>query len=538
MRFEWNRHGICPQRTPFSFSGVGVLAVLLLVSACTATLASQQPPNQPPNQQVQDIPEQSSAPITTLTLKGRLVILDVVVKDKAGKDVDDLTQSDFTILEDAQPQRIRSFEPPDKHILPPDVSINSTAELDRKAPDSPIDIIVLDEFNTRFSDMDYARYSIKKYLAAQPARLAQPTELVAVSHNKFQVLHDYTQDGAAILASLNKHLSIYPWELVNTSGGQGTIDRLALSLGALEQVAEATKGHPGHKNVLWVGHGFPGINTINLEVEQTAGITGAIQRALDMLRDARITLYTIDPTAVSTSTVALTESNVNDVAEDATGQDPFTSNVSFTALAKATGGKSYYSRNDVDREIGTSVRDGANFYSLSYTPGGPGEQASPYRHITIKLNRPGLRATTLDGYYPNPPPVTKAITHNQVAFDINSAASNALSYDGLHVEVAPVSGSPGSFILTIAPSGLSFADHDNGTRAAEIVIETVSFGAKDKYLRHVTDGVTIKQPADAAQVQPARIKTTAAIPPGTLRLRFVVRDSASGRIGTADYTLH
>jgi hypothetical protein len=70
------------------------------------------------------------------------------------------------------------------------------------------------------------------------------------------------------------------------------------------------------------------------------------------------------------------------------------------------------------------------------------------------------------------------------------------------------------------------------------VIETVSFGAKDKYLRHVTDGVTIKQPADAAQVQPARIKTTAAIPPGTLRLRFVVRDSASGRIGTADYTLH
>ena len=37
---------------------------------------------------------------------------------------------------------------------------------------------------------------------------------------------------------------------------------------------------------------------------------------------------------------------------------PFDKDASFEALARTTGGKSLYSRNDVDREIGESVRDG------------------------------------------------------------------------------------------------------------------------------------------------------------------------------------
>jgi hypothetical protein len=61
--------------------------------------------------------------------------------------------------------------------------------------------------------------------------------LIAVSFNKFTVLQDYTQDRLAILASLDCHLTSYPW---NLDRGEGKIRTLTLSLGALEQVAQAT----------------------------------------------------------------------------------------------------------------------------------------------------------------------------------------------------------------------------------------------------------------------------------------------------------
>jgi VWFA-related protein len=485
------------------------------------------------------IAAQAQDATNTLHVYTRIVVLDVVVTDKSGNVVDDLTKDDFTVLEDGHPQTIRSFEPPAKHMMPADITINSAADLDHKAPDAPIDIIVLDEFNTRFTDMDFARYSVKKYINAQPQKLNQPTELVAVNNQKFDLLHDYTQDGSAILASLNKHLTLYPWDLVNNRTGRGTLDRLALTLGALEQVAQATKGHPGHKNVIWVGHGFPGINTVDLTPEQTTSITGAIQRVLDMLRDARITLYTIDPTEVATTvTDPVAESDA--VAEDDTGQDPFAAGIGFTALAPATGGKAYYSRNDVDREIGTSIRDGSNFYTLSYSPSNNSEAAAIFRNIKIQLDRRGLKATTRTGYYAQPASTTPAMVHNQTAFDITSAASTKLVYDGLQVEAKPVEGESNTFLLTIGQRGLVYKESDDGSQSAEVVIETASFGAKDKFLARTLDGVTIKaQPLNnGAAPEPAKVKAKAKIPPGTTRLRFVVRDSASGQIGTVDLSVH
>ena len=52
-------------------------------------------------------------------MNARLVVLDLVVRDKHGNVVTDLTQNDFRVYEDNQPQRIRSFEAPSAHLLPP-----------------------------------------------------------------------------------------------------------------------------------------------------------------------------------------------------------------------------------------------------------------------------------------------------------------------------------------------------------------------------------------------------------------------------------
>ena len=56
--------------------------------------------------------------IPTLNVASRLVLVDVVVTDKAGNPVTDLTKDDFAVYEDKVSQRVVSFESPSAHTLP------------------------------------------------------------------------------------------------------------------------------------------------------------------------------------------------------------------------------------------------------------------------------------------------------------------------------------------------------------------------------------------------------------------------------------
>jgi hypothetical protein len=57
-------------------------------------------------------PQPSTQPSATFRTTANLVVLDAVVKDRDGKPVTNLTQDDFTVLEDGVAQTISSFESP------------------------------------------------------------------------------------------------------------------------------------------------------------------------------------------------------------------------------------------------------------------------------------------------------------------------------------------------------------------------------------------------------------------------------------------
>jgi hypothetical protein len=100
-------------------------------------------------------PAQSPQPVKnadgtyTVRTNARLVVLDAVVTDKQGNVVTDLKREDFTVTELGEPETIRDFVASGAYALAPDVTIHSTAELDKLAPKAPVNIILLDEFNTR-----------------------------------------------------------------------------------------------------------------------------------------------------------------------------------------------------------------------------------------------------------------------------------------------------------------------------------------------------------------------------------------------------
>jgi VWFA-related protein len=468
----------------------------------------------------------------TIQRVARLVVLDMVVTDAKGNIVTDLKRENFHVTELDEPQTILNFEETGAHTLKTDIDIESTADLDRLAPRAPVNIILLDEFNTHFEDMAFARYSLKKYLEREPGKLSMPTMLIAVNLQKFTVLRDYTQNKDEILSALDHHFSAYPWQAQN---GGWIAERYATAFMTLRRVAEAVVGHPGHKNMIWIGRGFPS-RIFHASVDTDQRVYNAVQDCVNQLRDARVTLYTIDPAGLQV--------NPGDYGAAAAFNDPFGGNYEFNKLAKATGGRTLYGRNDVDAEIGTAIRDGSSFYTLTYRPVTIPSDRGKFYKIKVTVDRPGLTVTTREGYYlPNGPGrVDPAKPARRLVSDLLSADSSTMVYDGLPITLEPSPADPDSFTVHVDGHGLAWTNAtDTDPRRVELVLMVSTFDKKDKELKRDAKIIKIAAPTTVAPtgrlVRDVNLNYKIDHNPKAVRARFVVRVTASGRIATADAVL-
>jgi VWFA-related protein len=509
--------------------------------APTSLLVASQTQERQPRLATKESAANSSDAIRVAT---RLVILDIVVTDKKGNIVDDLTKNDFVVTEEDQPQRIRTLERPIVHKLPAGDIVHSSADLG-KIGESPVNILVLDELNTRFEDNAYSRHSMLKFLKAQPD-VMPPTTLLVANDQRFIVMHDYTQDRSAIEAALKQAPVQYPWRLArNGNSGPDAIIRMAQSLQTLQEIAQSAAGTPGRKNILWVGKGFPSLDLTGMADEVVKPLEDAIKRCVDLLMNSRTTLYVIDPTPLSSATYDTEVPQDLATLEDETGDEPFGNAIRFSVLAPATGGRVFSMRNDIDHEIDTSMHDSSQYYTLSYSPGGASDEPGAYRHIRVTLNRPGLTATTRDGYYVQTPEGSADVASDTLdmkqamgehVMDVANAVMNKLVYNGLKVRAGKVT--PERFSLAVEDSSLVWKSApDEGSQAA-ISITAVCFSAKNKVLSHITEDrfLTNKAPGSTPAAQEV-FTVPIDLPTGTTRLRFVIRDAATGHLGTADLNI-
>ncbi|MDR3775354.1 MAG: VWA domain-containing protein [Terracidiphilus sp.] len=240
-------------------SSLRMLFLIALAGTALPRLSAQEPVAAQPAQPqpaAQTVPAQAAAPAQVpggtqpvknpdgtyiMRMTSRLVVLDMVVVDAKGKVVKDLKKDDFKVEEAGQPQTVLNFEETGKHIPAPELAIESTADLDRLAPRAPVDIILLDEFNTRFEDMAFARYSLKKYLEKQPGKLITPTMLIAVDLEHFTVLRDYTQNKDEILSALDHLLWPIPGGCTRAPGLASAMPRPSSRCGAWRRRLQAIR---------------------------------------------------------------------------------------------------------------------------------------------------------------------------------------------------------------------------------------------------------------------------------------------------------
>ena len=470
-----------------------------------------------------DQPSKNADGTYTIRRKANLVILDVVVTDAKNHIVTDLTQNDFHVNDAGEDEKIASFEAAGEHQVERTQVIESTRDLDRLAPRAPVNIIVLDEYTMQFEDMAFARYSLEKWLKGQSAKLATPTMLLSINLKHLEVLCDYTQSKQQILEALNHHSVANPWFL---QSGSWLALRYQLAFQTLQSVADATIGHLGHKNVIWVGRGLPSFAFADVRLDTDRRIDTDLQVAINRLRDARITLYTIDPAGVQV--------NPSDPS------NPFGGNYDFARIAAATGGHALYGRNDVDAEVGTAIRDGGSFYSLSYQPTIDMRKPDRFRRIAVTVDRPGMVVTTRDGYYMEGGPssgvsqsASAGVTH-----ELLNAGDNRVNYDGLPMSLQ-ATGITDQYVIHIDGEAVTWAPATaTNPRLAHLLVVVTQFDRKDKLVsRHVWSMLLSHQrdvPEASNSVLPINAPFKLARAPDAVRARFVVRLTASGRIGTAD----
>lgn len=503
---------------------------------CGTGYAQTTPP--PPSVAAQTPVVEDTQPTYTLSIRTQLVTLDVVVNDKNGQPVRGLTRDDFTIYEDKTPQPIVSFEATEPKPVTGrgPIEIHSTAELDRLEPAAPVSIVVLDELTTRFEDQYFARYSLEKYLAKQGEALDQPLMLIARNYHGSQVLHDYTTSKKEVLEALNHHLVGNDWRANDptTPGEQILAEFLSLI-----EIAKATQGHAGHKSLVWIGRGFPSFQR-DSEAPLDDPLQAAVARCTNLLRDARVTLYTIDPAGVSAPEQTL------DAQGELIMDDPFGSQVDFLKMATATGGQSLHGRNDVDRLIETTVKDGQIFYSLAYRPASAiaADDPQQFRKIRVEVKGGLLLATTREGYYratPDAPPAKEEAgkLSQEERFNLSAASQGLMVFDGIPLAVTRDPTNPDKFGLALPAASLGLRD-DGSKMVGKVSVVVLSFDKTGKLIGRQGQVIALRLARlQAGEVESRKVQVATSLDTRSpaARVRFIVLGDANGRIGADNFFL-
>lgn len=233
---------------------------------------------------------------TVLKVKTRLVIVDVVARDKKGQTVTDLRESDFRIKEDGKEQKISVFSfqqpialeaaaPTQLDTLPPNVYRNNP----HFKANSALNVILLDGLNSTLLNQFYVRDEMVKFLQKLPQ--GQPVAIYALGR-KLRLLQDFTTD----LTDLKRIIQDFKGEsshvlksptgtpevpmtlqgiaarlaqefapgfkqqienFAQETGSDQMDDRIHYTTAALTSLARMLAGYPGRKNLIWITESIP-----------------------------------------------------------------------------------------------------------------------------------------------------------------------------------------------------------------------------------------------------------------------------------------
>lgn len=314
--------------------------------------------------------------------------LDFSVTDAAGNPVTDLQPWDLKLTDNGEAIKIMSFRGYDGKTV---------------VPDPPVEVIVvIDELNLGLQQVAFVRDQVASFLRQNGGRPALPVSIMLLTDKGLRVQPRPSLDGngmAAMVEAIQPHVSS-----INAAMGlQGAMERAQVCLRELQRIADNEAGRPARKVVLWMGPGWPLLDTARILFTpgQTRAFFNTSVILQNELRKAQITVYGIVPQmGVDESSLFRYQSFLKPM-EDAKEASP--ANLGLGVLAEQTGGAVEGPSNDLVAQMNACLAHASAYYRISFDPR-PAERPDEYHALRIQVDRPGLKVRTNAGYYGEPDP--------------------------------------------------------------------------------------------------------------------------------------
>ncbi len=506
----------------------------------------------------------------TFRTNTNLVIVNVAVKDKSGKPIEDLKKEQFTLLEDGKPQQISVFELErlDGDTLPPlevpatTLKTRGPGEIKAAPAPEPAPPVKADQLKDRrliamFFDLSSmqpaeqirARDAATKFIDTQMT--ASDTVSIMTLTNELRVVQEFTNDRETLLTAIQSLRIGDSSELAaiaatgadpTDDSGEFTADDTEFNifntdrkLSALEDAARKLAPFPEKKALVYFSSGI-GKTGVDNQSQIRATVNAAVR--------ANVAFYPIDARGL----VALTP------AGDATQASPkgtgvFTGSAQLSArtsfhdtqdtiytLAADTGGKALLDSNDLTLGIKAVQTDFSSYYVLGYYSANPAQDGK-YRHVTVKVaSLP--ESAKLDyrrGYYAGKVwgkmnssdkerQLEDALTLDDPFTDLPLAMEVDYFQTGRDKYFVPITVRLAGSALDLSPKSSTDLDFIGQIR-----------DPRGKMLGGIRDEIKLKLTEEnAAQLAQRHVEydTGVTLPPGDYNLRFLARENQNGKMGT------
>jgi VWFA-related protein len=498
----------------------------------------------------------------TLKIDTQLIVETVVVKDKDGKDVEGLTEKDFTITEDNVPQTIgvfkfeRMVDTPAQgqentpavpaEIVRPPVATQITAPPagDSRYENRRLLVLFFDMMNVSPPDQLRAFTAADKFIRMQMKK-PDLVSIMAFIGGSVRVLQDFTNDQDALFTVLQK--LIYPDDNDNLTAdttaafgqdaGEFNIFNTDRQLAALQTAVNMLKTIPEQKSLVYFASGLR-LNGTDNQAQMRATVNAAIRSNVHIFPvDARglVALMPLgDATRPSPGGIGVFngQTAMAGISNFQKSQD------SLYAIAADTGGKAMLDNNDLSAGIVQAEQSITSYYIIGYYSTNTNLDGK-FRRVKVSLKETSTaKLDYRQGYYAGKTfnKYTTAdkerqledalmlgdpITDLTIAMEVNYFQLNRAEY------FVPIT-------VKIPGSELALARAGGAERTLIDFIGEIKddYGTTIQNLRDKVDKKISDETAAELSRRPIEYDTGFTLLPGKYVIKFLARDAETGRIGT------
>jgi VWFA-related protein len=505
---------------------------------------------------------ETTGPGYRIRVNSDLVLVNVSVRDKRGNLIRDMKPSDFTVLEDGQPQQLRSFDLEDVERFaqsgPAQVEAQAApqaANLLTGSETKPASIrnrrlivLLFDLTNMEPDELNRASQSALHFIDKQMT----PADLVAVVSfsSSMQVNQDFTSNHDLLSQAVRRMQGVegQGMEAGTTGSAEGQPDQgqayteddteynifnTDRRLQAIASLAKALQDIDQKKSVLYFSSGMDRDTGNENQSQLRAAINVAVKANVSIYPVDSRGLQAIVPGGSAQSASLHGKAAYNGNAITSAYDSNFRTQETLVTLASDTGGKAFLDSNDFSKAFAKVQADMESYYVLGYRSTNPAMDGH-YRKITVKVNRPDVKLDYRRGYY-GPRDFrhfTRDDRDRQIEAELNSDLPNTdlpvyLSTQYFRTE------SDRFFVLLSAVVPGSAIPSGASDQASLDVLGLV----RDQQSKFPVGNIrqTIKLAIENGTVgrrKNAQYDTGFLLPSGKYHLKFVVRENQNGKLGS------